>query len=298
MSFISTSFGTPLVRLQRFAPGTALFAKVEMMLPSGSAYDRIAGPLLAACDDDRVVVAASGSPALAFAAAAAPLKKKLTVVVPAKTLPEHLDLLARYAVEVVRVPGELEKTHAVASTIEGTLLVSPKKPELARAAFSSSLGAELVDMLDDDGEKTVLVSPLNGGELLFGVADAFVAAGRPVETVGTVRCEQAEVSVQDGVVRGSSAPQGATRVVCVLDPEAYETRIELARKEGILVGMGSAAAARVARDEASEGARVISIVVDAGDRYFSVDRKFGGSREHHGNHGSNSDAPQEVHGGA
>lgn len=277
MSFIPATFGTPLVRLQRFAPGAELYGKIEMMLPSGSAYDRIAGPLLAECEHTRVVVAASGSPALAFAAAAAPLKKKLTVVVPAKTLPEHLDLLARYAVEVVTVEGELERTHEVAESIDGALLFSPKKPELARAAFARTLGRELVDMIEDDGRTTVLVAPLGSGALLFGTADAFTAANRSVETVGTVRCEQAEVSVQDGVVRGSAAPDGATRVVCVLDPEAYETRIELARKEGILVGMGAAAAARVARDEAAEGARVVALFVDAGDRYFSVDRKFGGS---------------------
>lgn len=272
MSSLPNTLGTPLVHLARFAPDAALYGKAEFMLPTGSAYDRIAGRLVDAAPGERLVVASAGSAALAFAAAATVRKKHLTAVVPRSTLPEHLALLARYPVEVIRIDGPLEATHAAAEGIEGVLVFSSHHAGPARSAFSQTLGRELAAMIPEDGQETILVAPVGSGALLFGVADAMASKGS-VATVGALRPEG--VSVQDGVA--FDAPEGATRTVRISDADAHETRLALARSEGILVGMGTAAAVRIARAEAERGARVVVLLVDAGDRYFSVDRKFGGS---------------------
>lgn len=272
MSFTADSVGTPLVRLARFSPDGTVFAKAESMLPTGSAYDRIAARLLADVSNDAVVVEGSGSLALAFAAPAASMKKKLTAIVPKGSLPEHVDLLKRYEeITLVEVERNVEAARQAVEAAEGEVLLSRDHAEAATAAFAVTLGAELGAMLET-GPTTTLVAPVHSGALLLGAARGMADAGHDIQTVGTLR--PAGETVQDGVA--TEAPEGVGRTVVVEDKDAHESRIELARAEGILAGMGSAAAARVARGMQQDGSRVVTIIVDAGDRYFSVDRKFGG----------------------
>jgi hypothetical protein len=283
-----------LVRLLRFAPGVSLVAKAEFMLPSGSAYDRVARGLL---EDvaGRAVVAGSGSVGLAFAAAAAALKRELAVVVPARTLPEHLLLLDRFPAEVVRCEGRLFDTHARALEVPGELVFSPCHGSGARVGFASSLGAELAAMFAAlrEGPPERLVAPLDGGALLFGAADGLAERGFAVRTLATV---VSGPSLQDGVLEAGDASPEAREVEVVTDERAHAARMALARTEGLLVGMGSAAAAHAAREAALRGERVCVLLVDAGDRYFSVDRKLKGSRRD-GSDGSDSNPPSQVHGG-
>src|SRR5687768_16091272 len=94
---------TPLIRLARFSPHCALWAKAEFLHPSGSAYDRIALPILRKIDRP-AIVAGSGSVCLAFSRAAALLDRQLTVVCPQSTIPEHLTLLAQHTARLVTTP--------------------------------------------------------------------------------------------------------------------------------------------------------------------------------------------------
>ncbi len=260
------------MRLARFSPDGPVFAKAESMLFTGSAYDRIAARLLAGASSDRVIVEGSGSLALAFAAPAASTKKKLTAIVPEGSLPEHVDLLKRYEeITLVEIERSAEAARCAVEAADGEVVFSRQRRDLAQVAFAETLGAELGSMLEA-GPSTTLVAPVYSGALLLGAAQGMTAAGHDITTVGTLR--PAGETVQDGVA--TEAPEGVDRTVVVEDQKAHEARIELARAEGILAGMGSAAAARVARGMQQDGSRVVTIIVDAGDRYFSVDRKFGG----------------------
>ena len=63
----------------------------------------------------------------------------------------------------------------------------------------------------------------------------------------------------------------------VTDRAAYETKLALARMEGLLVGISAGAAVRVALDVARElgpDATVVTILCDTGERYFSLDEFF------------------------
>ncbi len=265
-----------MIRLARFSPRQAVWAKAELLHPSGSAYDRIARPLLERAGDVPAVVAGAGSVCLAFCRAAALLRRDVTVVCPQSTVPEHLELLSQHAAHVETSPRELGLlgAHLRAQEIverEGrVLLFSVRVTHAAAELFADSLGEELVDAFERiDPKPAHVVAPVAAGALLGGVGLALARAGFHAELVGVVRPDVE--SLQDGTVEGSEVLDEAIVKVAVSDREAFETRLALARTEGMLVGMGSAAAVRVAVARAEPS---IAIVVDAGDRYFSVDRRL------------------------
>jgi cysteine synthase len=104
---------------------------------------------------------------------------------------------------------------------------------------------------------------------LLGIGRALSRGGHRAELVGTVRPESG--SLQDGTVAENEVIERGLRTVAVSDRDAFETRMILAKSEGMLIGMGSAAAVRVAQSLARPA---IAVAVDAGDRYFSVDRRL------------------------
>ena len=271
------------MRLGRFAPDRRLWVKLEHLQPSGSVWDRVAGPLLEARRgaSGPAVVAGSGSLCLAFAAAAARARVPLVPLCPAATLPEHLVLLRRHGLAPVLVEGGLEalasEAEAEAEARGGVVVFSPGEHRRAAASlFAAGLGRELAGLLGRLGPVPEwLVVPVGSGALLEGLTAALAAAGRALAPVAVVRPEGP--SRQDGVVARSAAPALTLDVewAVVPDEAAEETRLALARTEGLLLGLGSAAAVRVARERAGEGGAVV-IAVDAGDRYFSVDRALGG----------------------
>ncbi|HLV64827.1 MAG TPA: pyridoxal-phosphate dependent enzyme, partial [Polyangiaceae bacterium] len=68
-----------------------------------------------------------------------------------------------------------------------------------------------------------------------------------------------------------------TEVRTVTDERAYRTKQELARREGLLVGISSGANVAIALDvarELGEGKNVVTVLCDTGERYFSLDEYF------------------------
>ena len=268
---------TPLIRLRRFSPQVPLWAKTELMHPSGSAYDRIAYPILEKVEGP-AIVAGAGSVSLAFCRAAALLGRKLTVVCPQSTLPEHLNLLSQHAARLVTTPAEAgligahERAQEIATEEGGEVAFSVRVYAEATRLFAESLGEELVYAFEHlDPAPSLVVAPVAAGALLGGVSRALLKAGLQATLIGTVRPQLD--SVQDGTVARDEVTEQGIERIAIADADAFATRMELARREGILVGMGSAAAVRVALERAEPA---IAIVVDAGDRYFSVDRRLAG----------------------
>jgi len=68
-----------------------------------------------------------------------------------------------------------------------------------------------------------------------------------------------------------------TQVRTVTDELAYQTKLDLARREGLLVGLSSGANIAVALEvarELGEGKNVVTMLCDTGERYFSLDEYF------------------------
>jgi cysteine synthase A len=267
---------TPLIRLARLAPRQSLWLKAEFMHPSGSAHDRVARPILEKLGDVPVFVAGAGSVCLAFCRAAALLERRLSVVCPESTLPEHLALLSHHAARLVTTPKELgllgahDRAQRLAAEEGGVVAFSVRVFEEAARLFAASLGEEIVYAFERlDPKPELVVAPVAAGALLFGIGRALEKSGHDAELIGTVR-PQID-SLQDGTVARDEVMEERITKLSVSDRDAFETRLSLARAEGILVGMGSAAAVRVAVER---GLPAITVAVDAGDRYFSVDRRL------------------------
>lgn len=257
-------------------------------------YDRIANAVVAAHAgalerNGAGVVGGSGSLCLAFAAVVARRPFELIAVCPASTLIEHRVQLEKHRLTVVLsdaaagLYGAHDRAVDEAGRRGAVLLATPKESAHAARAFEATLGRELSSQIESGGAEppAVLVAPLGSGALLFGVARALEAAGARPKLVGTV-ARGAGRTLQDGVrhAASSSPPPAGLEQVAVSDEEAFEARIELARSEGLLVGLASAAALGVAKlhARAEPGRAVWAIIVDAGDRYFSVDHLLRSSR--------------------
>lgn len=298
MSAWSPDLSTPLVRLSRFAPHSKVFAKAEHLLVTGSIFDRIAGPMIQArrteiAERGAVVFAGSGSACLAFAGAIASMGVKAVAVTSEGALPEHRQLLSMHRLERLSSSASrgLAGTHEVAEKIarerSAVLLYTPLAEQDAERAFSDHLCARAFEWLRLAAPATLVV-PLVSVALLKSLAAVLavleqdvssedpepgLVASRGVELIATVSSVGA-LGLQDDVFSEGDAPTiEGVRQVAVSDADAGRTRADLARTEGLLVGLSSSSALFLARETNREGSAV-ALTIDAGDRYFSVDRRL------------------------
>lgn len=284
---------TPVVRFGRFSSITAVFAKAEYLLCTGSVYDRIAGPILddnlALLERSPGVVAGSSNLCLSFAAAATHRGVEIKVVSSGSILPEHLLLLREHKIEVILseasagIAGCHRRALEVQARTSGVLLASPQSIDGVAKKFEQTLGREIagwVVSLGGDGPSAI-IAPVCSGAMLTGIGRALLGMGQNVELIGVIAAAAAGATRIPSMASRSDALSIGARLVEISDEDAMATRMELARREGALVGLGSAAAVRVAAEGVRLGqfVRPLAILVDAGDRYFSRDAVLRGGRE-------------------
>jgi cysteine synthase len=276
---------TPLVRLTRFSSTRPVYAKLEHLLLTGGIFDRVASAQVAKLRPElenkgTAIIAGSGSTCLAFAAALARVKTKVIAVCPTTMLPEHRLLLRMHRLQLVQSDGGLEETAArandEATRSGGVLVYSPSFERDVGAFFEATVGRDLAQQLAaiDGGtpREISLVVPLGSRALIAGLSRGLATAGIHAHVVATVAPAGVN-SRQDDLHAADRATTPQELELAVVDDQAaLAARSEAARAEGLLVGLSSAGALRVAR-ERSAGSLSVAIMVDAGDRYFSVDRE-------------------------
>ncbi|MFE6287732.1 cysteine synthase A [Streptomyces sp. NPDC057877] len=289
---------TPLVALHRFGEDlpARLVAKLESANPGGSVKDRIA---LAMIEDaretgalrpgQRLVEPTSGNTGIGLAMVAAALGHPVTFTMPESMSLERRALLRAYGAELVLTPAPEGMRGAVARATElaeahGWFMPqqfrNPANPDAHRRTTAQEIWQ------DTDGKVDVLVAGVGTGGTVTGVGQV-LKAKKPGVTV--VAVEPAESAVLSGGDPGPHRIQGlgAGFVPDVLDTGVYDTirRVpltqaqeaarRLARTEGILAGVSSGAAlhaaATVARDPRHEGALIVVVLPDTGERYLSTD---------------------------
>lgn len=291
---------TPLVELSRLMAdrvgGARLFAKVESFNPGGSAKDRIA---LAMLDDaqargllspDTVIIEpTSGNTGVGLAMVAAVRGYRAIFTMPESMSLERRRLLAAYGAEIVLTPasegmaGAVRRAQELADLYPESFIPSQFENPANPAAHDSTTGPEIWQ--DTDGTVDVFVAGVGTGGTVSG-AGRYLKRQNPAVRVIAVE-PAASPLLSEGRV-GAHGLQGIganfvpktldraviDEVLTVREEEAYETARLLAKREGLLVGISSGAAAaaalRIAARPEMEGKRIVVLLPDTGERYLST----------------------------
>jgi cysteine synthase B len=282
---------TPLVRLQRLPGpenerrGNILLAKLEGNNPAGSVKDRPAIRMIRGAEErgeispgDTLLEATSGNTGIGLAMAAAISGYPLVIVMPEDASTERIQTMKAYGAELVLTPakGGMEEARDVVTRMEqegrGRVLDQFGNPDNPRA-HEEGTGPEL--WRQTDGRITHFVSAMGTTGTITGVSRFLKSRNPGIQIVGA---QPAEGSKIPGIrawppeyVPRIFDPSAVDRTVEVTQSDAEETARRLAREEGLFGGVSAGGACWTALQVAREveGATIIFVVCDRGDRYLS-----------------------------
>lgn len=295
-SILDTIGRTPVVRLNRIAPeGVSIYAKVESFNPGGSVKDRLALAIILDAErrgvlkpGDTVVEATSGNTGVALAMVCAARGYPFVATMAESFSVERRKLMRAYGARVILTPAAERGTGMVKRAKEladehGWFLASQFANPANPAWHRNTTAAEILQ--DFAGRRLDhFVSGWGTGGTLTGVGEMLKLARPEVEVVAA---EPAVAALLQGAEFTPHRIQGwtpdfvpevlnrevANRVLSVSDDEAIATARRLAAEEGIFTGISAgatvAAALQVAKG-AAEGAVILAMLPDTGERYFST----------------------------
>lgn len=287
---------TPLLRLERFAPGAGVLAKLESFNPLSSAKDR-AGLYMILDAEERgllqpgavIVEPTSGNTGVALAYIGRQRGYRVVLTMPETMSQERRSLLAALGAELVLTEGArgmggaIERAKELLESTPGAWMPDQfNNPANARAHYETT-GPEL--WRDTDGGVDVLVAGVGSGGTITG-AGRYLKEQNPA--IRVVAVEPAESPVLSGGRPGPHKIQGigAGFVPPVLDTGIYDEIIPVSNEdafsvgrligtqEGVLVGISSgaavAAALELAKRPENEGRTIVVLLPDTGSRYLST----------------------------
>ncbi len=287
-------------RLDRDSPRGRVFAKAEQQNPGGSVKDRICLAMIASAEASGqlqpggvVVEPTSGNTGIGLALVCAAKGYRCILTMPADMSLERRQLLEAYGAEVVLtepgalMEGAVAKAREIAASTPGAFLPdqfgNPENPRThAESTAQEILHALAGHRLD------AFVAAVGTGGTVSGVGRVLarlrpaprVVAVEPETSATLSRGERGLSRIQGigaGFIPGNYDPAVVDEVRTVTDRAAYDMKLALARREGLLVGVSSGASVRVALDVARElgpTAVVVTVLCDTGERYFSLDEFF------------------------
>lgn len=283
---------TPLVRLQRLGAaengprGNVVLAKLEGNNPAGSVKDRPALSMIRRAEErgeirpgDTLIEATSGNTGIALAMAAAIRGYRIVLVMPEDLSIERAQTMKAFGAELVLTPrsGGMEYARDLASKMagqgKGLVLDQFANADNPRIHYETT-GPELWEQTG--GRITHFVSAMGTTGTITGVARLLKERNPQVRIVGAQPADGARIP---GIRKWPPEYQPAIfepalidELVQVPQEEAEDMTRQLARTEGILGGISSGGAAWVALQLAArlEGATIVFVVCDRGDRYLST----------------------------
>ena len=291
---------TPLLELCNYERNhglhATLLAKLECMNPAGSAKDRVAANMIARAEESgqlapggTIIEPTSGNTGIGLAAAAAAKGYHVILTMPDTMSVERRALIAAYGAEIVLTPGADGMSGAVARaeelhrSIPGSIIAgqfeNPANPE----AHEKTTGPEI--WADTAGTVDIFVAGAGTGGTVSGVGRYLKAQNPKIQIVAF------EPASSPLLTEGHAGPHGLQgiganfvpenldrgvldEILTVTDADAYAAGRELARTEGILVGITSGAAvwaaAQLAMRPENAGKTIVALLPDSGERYLST----------------------------
>lgn len=291
---------TPLVEFtnieKKYGLGAKIVAKLEYFNPAGSVKDRIALEMIE--DAERsgklkpggtIIEPTSGNTGIGLAAIATAKGYKAIIVLPETMSVERRNIIKAYGAELVLTEGSKGMKGAIAKAeelnqeIPGSIIagqfVNPANPE----AHRKKTGPEIWE--DTDGEVDIFVAGVGTGGTVTGVGEylkekkasvkviAVEPAASPVLSQGTAGTHKIQ-GIGAGFVPEVLNTKIYDEVVAVENEAAFQAGKDIAKEEGILVGISSGAALWAALEEAkkpeNKGKTIVVFLPDSGDRYYST----------------------------
>lgn len=291
---------TPLLELTQIEKALGLkariLAKLEYFNPAGSVKDRVGKAMIEEAEasgkltkDSVIIEPTSGNTGIGLAAVAAAKGYRLIITMPETMSVERRQIMKAYGAELVLTEGSkgmkgaIEKAKELVKKIPGSFIagqfVNPANPK----AHFEHTGPEVYE--DTDGKVDIFVAGVGTGGTITGVGEYLKAQNPHIRVVAV---EPSLSPVLSGGTPGAHGIQGIgagfvpdvlnteiyDEIITVSNEDAYETGRLIGRREGILVGISSGAAAfaamELARRPENEGKTIVVLLPDTGDRYLST----------------------------
>jgi cysteine synthase A len=287
---------TPVVRLQKVTSKNmaTIWAKLERQNPGGCIKERISLAMISTAERQGkiksgtlIVEPTSGNTGIGLAMVAAFKGYRLMLVMPETVSIERRKIFQAYGAELVLVPGEggmepaISKANEIVKANPSAYMPNqfenPANPEIHRKTTA-------IEILNQVPQLDAVVACIGTGGTITGVGEVVKAEIPHAEIVAI---EPAESPILSGGKQGKHKIQGMgagfippvlnidiyDRIVKVHSSQAIDMTRQLARCEGLLVGISSGAAVVAAIEVAKRlgsGKTVVTILPDTGERYLST----------------------------
>ena len=291
---------TPLLELGNYEKKhgleARLLAKLEYFNPAGSIKDRIAMAML---DDAEakgllkpgavIIEPTSGNTGIGLAAVGAARGYTVVLTMPETMSVERRNLLKAYGAQVVLTDGSkgmkgaIAKAQELADATPGSFIpgqfTNPANPEIHRR----TTGPEI--WRDTEGKVDIFVSGVGTGGTITGVGEYLKAQNPDVRVVAVEPASSPVLSegrsgphkiqgIGAGFVPDTLNTAVYDEIIAVENEDAFAIGREVARTDGILVGISSGAAlyaaTQLAKRPENKGKVIVALLPDTGDRYLST----------------------------
>lgn len=291
---------TPLVELCNIEKLEGLEARVigkfESFNPAGSAKDRVGKAMIEDFEargvltpGATIIEPTSGNTGIGLAAVGAARGYRVIIVMPDTMSVERRLLMTAYGAELVLSDGKLGMSGAIAEAerlaaeIPGSIIAGQFDNPANPAAHYAATGPEIWE--DTDGKVDIFVAGVGTGGTITGTGK-YLKEKNP--SVKIIAVEPASSPLLSGGEAGPHGLQGIganfvpaildteiyDRIITVTDEDAYEMGRLIGRKEGMLVGITSGAAAwaaiQLAKEPENKGKTIVALLPDIGDHYLST----------------------------
>jgi len=291
---------TPLLHLKRFSDAMGIkadiIAKLEYFNPGGSVKDRVAFSMITEAERSGVlrpggviVEPTSGNTGVGLAWIGSSKGYKVILTMPDTMSKERRELLKAYGAQIVLTPGADGMAGAIARAEEiristpGAIVLGQFTNPANPAAHEATTGPEIWNATK--GKVDIFISGVGTGGTITGTGRYLKSRNRNVRIVAV---EPRETAVLLGENPGPHGIQGvgAGFTPVIYDPSVVDEIVtvytdyartmtrQIARQEGLLVGISSgaalAAALEIGRRPESEGKTIVALLPDTGERYLST----------------------------
>lgn len=306
MKKIYTSFSelignTPILDLQSYVKQnqlqTRILGKLEYFNPAGSIKDRIAKAMIEDAlkqgkinQETTIIEPTSGNTGIGLAAICSSLQLKIIITMPETMSVERRKLLQGYGATLELTPGSkgmkgaIERANEMAKEIDNSFIPGQFENSMNPMAHYTTTGPEIYQQTD--GNVDVLISGVGTGGTISGIGK-YLKEKNP--NVKIIAVEPSDSPMLSKAMAGPHKIQGigagfipATldttiydQVITVESSHAFEEAKQVAKVEGILVGISSGAALFAAKQLSMQeeyfGKTIVVILPDGGDRYLSTE---------------------------